>query len=56
MRRDKPRAHQFSPRSVFASFDDAQAAAECALASQGVEYLIEDERGPVTYRLKASCD
>ena len=41
--------HQFSPRYVFASFEQAHASAECAFISKGAEYLIEDERGPITY-------
>lgn len=44
--------HQFSPRYVFASFEHAHAAAERVSVSRGTEYLIEDERGPIVYRLK----
>lgn len=51
MRRGQPGAHQFSPRSVFASFEHAYAAAQRAFGSEGVEYLIEDEHGPITYHL-----
>jgi hypothetical protein len=53
-RRGWPGNYQFSPRSVFASLEDAHASAERAFASEQVEYLIEDERGPVTYRLATS--
>jgi hypothetical protein len=44
--------HQFSPRYAFASLEQAQGAAEHTFASRGAEYLIEDEHGPVPYRLK----
>ncbi len=46
LRTGLPGGHQFSPRYVFASFDQAFSSAECAFASKGVEYLIEDERSP----------
>jgi hypothetical protein len=52
MRTGLPGSHQFSPRNAFASFEQAHDAAERAFASKGAEYLIEDEYGPVTYRLK----
>lgn len=44
--------HQFSPRYVFASFEQAYAAAKPVSVSRGLEYLIEDERGPIAYYLK----
>lgn len=52
LRAGLPGSHQFSPRYVFASFDEAHEAAERAFVSMGVEYLLEDERGPISYRLK----
>lgn len=47
-------SHQFT-RYVFASRQQAHASAECAFVSRGAEYLIEDERGPITYGLKQEC-
>jgi hypothetical protein len=52
LRAGLPGSHQFSPRNVFASLEEAHRAVERAFVSRGVEYLIEDERGPITYRLK----
>ena len=52
LRTGLPGSHQFSPRYVFASFEQALSSAECAFVSKGAEYLVEDERGPVTYHLK----
>jgi hypothetical protein len=53
LRTGLPGNHQFSPRSVFSSFEEAAESAEFAFASKQAEYLIEDERGPITYRLTA---
>ena len=52
LRSGPPGSHQFSPRYVYASFEKAHASAECFVVTKGAEYLIEDERGPITYRLK----
>ena len=54
LRTGLPGSHQFT-RYVFASPEEAHASAECAFASRGAEYLIEDERGPITYGLKQQC-
>jgi hypothetical protein len=46
-------------RKCYASFEQAYAAAERAFVTGREEYLIEDERGPVTYRLMSvqnSCE
>jgi len=52
LRTGSPNSHQFSPRNIFASFEEACAWAECASVAMGAEHLIEDDSGPVTYRLK----
>jgi len=52
LRTGEPSSYQFSPRDVFASLEQAHAWAECAFVSQGAEYLVENEHGNVTYRLK----
>ena len=52
LRTGLPGTHQYSPRYVFESFEQAYTFAECAFSSKGAEYLIEDERDPSTYRLK----
>lgn len=49
LRTGLPNSHQFSPRYVFASLEEAHA---CTLLSKKADYLIEDELGPVTYCLK----
>ena len=51
LRTGLPGSHQFSPRSVFSSFEEASESGEFAFVSKQAEYLIEDERGPITYRL-----
>lgn len=51
MRAGPPGGYQFSPRIAFASFEQARDTGENAFSSKGAEYLIEDERGTVTYRL-----
>jgi len=51
LRTGRPSAYQFG-HSVYASLEQAQAAGERAFPSRGAEYLIEDERGPIAYRLK----
>ncbi len=53
LRTGLPGNHQFSPRSVFNSFEEALGSAETMFASKQAEYLIEDDRGPITYRLTA---
>jgi hypothetical protein len=50
LRAGLPGRHQFS-RFAFTSFEEAHASAERAFVSKGVDYLIESDRGPVTYRL-----
>jgi hypothetical protein len=52
LRTGLPGSHQYSPRYAFKSFERAHTSAECAFSSKGADYLIEDERGPITYRLK----
>jgi hypothetical protein len=52
LRTGLPGNHQFSPRYCFASFERTHTSAECAFVSKEAEYIIEDERGPITYRLK----
>jgi len=52
LRTREPSGYQFSPRYVFASFEQAHAWAERAFVSQRAEYLVENEHGNVTYRLK----
>jgi hypothetical protein len=50
LRTGLPGSHQFS-RYAFASFEEAHASAERAFVPNAADYLIEDDRGPVTYRL-----
>jgi hypothetical protein len=52
LRTGLPDSHQFSPRYIFATFEEASARAECASVAMAAEYLIEDDGGPVIYRLK----
>ena len=51
LRTGLPGDRQFSLRYTFASFEQAHATAESAFVSKEAEYVIEDARGPVTYRL-----
>jgi hypothetical protein len=50
LRTGLPGSHQFS-RYASVSFEDAHASAERAFVSKMADYLIEDYRGPITYRL-----
>jgi hypothetical protein len=51
-RTGQPGNHQFSPRYIYASFEEAHASAESFFVKRGAKYLIEDERGHITYHLK----
>jgi len=40
-------------RRIFSSYEEAELEAKRTFASSGTEYLIEDDRGPISYRVAA---